>query len=421
MRHARLLDKGLLVLLVVGGFLSACGIPSSPERTPAASSTGGATGPLAGPTQSLPPPSRPSPTAVPTLSVDMQWIEPEATKGVVLEVPNEVSGGQDVYLISPDGSPPMLLTNLRGTELASAAGAPDGKWLAIETADLARNHEFFREKLSLLSLTTLDEKPIVEETSIISYAWSPTGDMLAYTELLPEGAGGRIVVFDPGTGGHRVLFESVPPGGWQVLGWALEGKSLLIGHFLGNGLLHDKVALVDVFTGSLTRVYSDPDKTTSTAIPAPNGQAAIVLKQSPSNFIESAMFVLDLASGGLTPWIERDTPGLFIVSLPLWSPDGQRVALTVSDQSQSQKQGEATSTPLRIIVIDLTGLKSEVVRIETPPMLVRPLAWASDNVLVVNNLGGETLDQVVYSVRVDGSQAQKVAWGRFLTTIPINR
>ncbi len=112
--------------------------------------------------------------------------------------------------------------------------------------------------------------------------------------------------------------------------------------------------------------------------------------------------------------IEPGAPGLFIASSPVWSSDGRRVALTVSDQPQ-----RGIPIPLRIIVVDIAGQRSEALRVETPPMSIRPLGWASDDVLIVNNLGGEALDQVVYSVHDDGSQAQKVSWGRFLTTVPI--
>ena len=406
--------KTLVALLVMVGTLFACGVPPRPEEVPATSGNGEVSGPSTKPTQPAPPPPGTAPTLVPTLAPGMHWIEPGATKGIVLEVPNEISGGQDIYLISPDGDPPMLLTNLKGIALLSAAGAPNGKWLAIESESIGPNHEFFSENLSLLSLDTLELKPIIEKTSVINYAWSPTGDMLAYTELMPEGSGKKIGIYDMGTGGHRVLFQSTPPGGWDVQGWALEGKSLLIAHFLGGGLLFDEAALLDVSTGSVTTIYSDPDKLTQTVIPAPDGRVAIVFKRSSSNLDTSGIFLLELASGALTPWIEPGVPDLFIASLPVWSSDGRRVALTVSGQPQ-----KGISIPLRIIVIDITGRRSEVIRVETPPMLIRPLEWASDDVLIVNNLGGEALDEVVYSVHADGSQAQKVSWGRFLTTIPI--
>jgi len=409
-----------VVIISMLGCLLACGVPSSPELTPAASSTAEAAGTLTMPTQPVPSLTEYNPTPVPTLSTSMQWIEPQATNGIVLEVPNEAIGGKDIYLISPDGSSPMLLANLQGMDPLSVKGAPNGKWLAIENESISSKHEFFSENLLLLYLSTLELKPIVENTSIISYAWSPIGDVLAYTELLPEGAGERISVFDTNTGDHRVLFQSPPPGGWQVKGWVLEGKSLLVGHFLGNGLLFDEAALLDVSTGSLKKIYSDPDKLTQEIIPAPDGQVAVVYKRSPSNFDASNVFLLELASGTFTPLIAPDNPEFFIVSVPLWSPDGQRMALTVSDQPQSQKQEEGISIPLSIIVLDITGQMSEIIRIEDPPMLIRPLGWASDSVLIVNNLGGEVLDQIVYSMRDDGSHVQKVSWGRFLTTIPIN-
>ncbi len=141
----------------------------------------------------------------------------------------------------------------------------------------------------------------MEKTSVINYAWSPAGDMLAYTELLPDGAGKRTGIYDTVTGGQRVLFQSTPPGGWEVQGWALEGKSLLVAHFLGGGLLYDEAALLDVSTGSITTIYSDADRLTQAVIPSPDGRVAIVYKRSPSNLDASGMFLLELTSGTLTP------------------------------------------------------------------------------------------------------------------------
>lgn len=50
----------------------------------------------------------------------------------------------------------------------------------------------------------------------------------------------------------------------------------------------------------------------------------------------------------------------------------------------------------------------------------RVLAWASDKVLIVSNLG-EEMDQTLYSIHTDGSHSQKIltiSGGWFLTTVP---
>lgn len=396
-----------VILFAAMGILLACqsngwqGITTPP--------TGETPAPLAGLNQPVPLSPGVSPTPMPTLGSEVRWSESEAAQGIVVEVPNEVAGGQDLYLIRPDGSPPSLLVNLQGVDALSASSAPNGKWLAIETEPLEPVHELLNQSLSILSLDTFELKPLLERVSVVTYAWSSNGESLAYSVQAEPGAV-RTGIYDAGTNDQLELFKSSPPGSWRISGWTLENQFLLIVHFLGGGRIIDQAALLDASTGALDVIYTDPAGSTQVVLPSPDGQTAIVVKRNPQNFDQGSLSLLTLSTGVLTPLAASPD---YIASLPVWSPDANRVALTLSDQPQ-----KGLASPLSIVLVDTSGRRSTALYVENPPMLIRPLGWASNEVLIVNNLGREALDQVVYSVQANGSNAQKISWGRFLTTVP---
>jgi len=72
-----------------------------------------------------------------------------------------------------------------------------------------------------------------------------------------------------------------------------------------------------------------------------------------------------------------------------------------------------------IMLLDITTGETSVV-LQGNHATSQLLAWASDKVLIVSNLG-EEMDQTLYSIHTDGSHLQKIltiSGGRFLTTIP---
>ncbi len=373
--------------------------PSAPIPTPV---------PTLGATQPAPPPSVPTPTPVPTLGAETRWKEPEAARAVVVEVPAP-SSGQDLYLVKPDGSPPILLAHFQ-ENVDAAQASPDGKYLALKTSP---HYGVGNEDLLLLSMEDRRVTPIDRDTNIYSFAWAPTGDAIAYSAI-PEARRLQIMLYTLGETAPRVLFEWKGIGGWRVVGWDSAGKKVFLAHHIGGGLLGDEVVLLDVATGEMERIYEDPEKRTAWVLPAPDGKVVFITRIADIHSPEQELLLLDVTSGALTSLAKPGDPASPLASMPLWSPDSRRLAYTVTERAP-----KGTATPWRVVILDVFSNRLSVVtEVAAPGILVRPLGWASHHVLVVNNLGGEALEQVVYSIRDDGTNALRITWGRFLATVP---
>ncbi len=197
----------------------------------------------------------------------------------------------------------------------------------------------------------------------------------------------------------------------------LGQKKLLLSHLVGGGMLNDRVALLDTQTGEMQTVYTDPNKLTSIVSAAPGGETAIVARKESTTNPRVKLQRLDLMNGSLTPLIEQEDANTLIASVLVWSPARNKVAFTVVNSFEKGSQGVN-----KIVVLNIdTGRVSTVVEVANPALLARPLAWLSGNVLLVNNLGGEALDQVLYSIHIDGTGIQRIlslSGGRFLTVLP---
>lgn len=372
--------------------------PSAPIPTPV---------PTLGGTQLAPPPSLPIPTPVPTLGAE-RWNEPKADRAIVVEVPAP-SRGQDLYLVKPDGSPPIPLAHFR-ENVDAAQASPDGKYLALKTSP---HYGVGNEDLLLLSMKDRRVTPIDRDTNIYSFAWAPTGDAIVYSAI-PEARRLQIMLYTLGETAPRVLFEWKGIGGWRVVGWDSAGEKVFLAHHIGGGLLGDEVGLLDVGTGEMERIYEDPKKRTAWVLPAPDGKGVLITRIADIHSPEQELLLLDVTSGALTSLAKPGDPASLLASMPLWSPDSRRLAYTVTERAP-----KGTATPWQVVILDVFSNRLRVVtEVTAPGILVRPLGWASDHVLVVNNLGGETLEQVVYSIRDDGTNALRITWGRFLATVP---
>ncbi len=347
-------------------------------------------------------------TPVPTLGNTTNWREPEASRSIVFGLPAS-TGGQDIYLLSPQAEPPLRLANITD-EVLLVAASPDGKYLAIHTSP---HTGVYNQSLTLLSLSDYKLKPVVQEPWITSLSWSTDGKRIAFSESREAGTL-NISIFDVETGSMDLVFEGAGGGMWNVEGWVMSDQMLLVSHLAGGGLLIDQALLIDVSSKQTEIIYSDSNKLTGRIIPVAGGQVALVNQLEKMGDPKAKLRLLDLSTGQSTVLVDPESPYSLIINGPILSPDNRYAAFM--SVSSAEKGVDAI---VSIMLLDITTGETSVV-LQGNYASSQLLAWASDKVLIVSNLG-EEMDQTLYSIHTDGSHPQKIltiSGGRFLTTIP---
>ncbi len=161
--------------------------------------------------------------------------------------------------------------------------------------------------------------------------FSHKGDLMAYASTSRNGTDRDLYVMDPKDpkSARRVL--EVQGGGWRVLDWSPDDKTLLVmeGVSVNESYLH----LLDVATGRTTLVTpkGGAEKVSySEAAFAADGKSAYVVTDKDSEFQHLAL--VDLATGRhtvLTPGLESDVDELAV------SEDGKTIAFTTDESGVS--------------------------------------------------------------------------------------
>jgi len=346
------------------------------------------------------------PSAVPTPGLETQWIEPDARNSVIFELPSPVRG-QDVYWIQPNGEPPQKLINV-SDGIEQIVASPDGEILAIRTSKLRGIHD---ETLMLLFLRRGIKTTIEENARITSVIWSTDSKTLIYT-LWPRDGYMQVVGYNIDASEGRMIADFTDTGMWYVDGM-VEPNTLLLSHLAGGGKLFDTIALLDMAGKEPAVIYRDPAKMLGGIALAPD-RRKLAFYHAIEMGKPAELYILDLTSKEVELLLPAVTSYGAPLSMPVWSPDSAYLAVTMQDPTIAK----GTNSPLRLATIKVdTKEISLITEVTSPSMLVSPFAWLSDRVLLVNNLGSEPLDTVLYSLHVDGTGAQKISTGRFLTTL----
>ena len=176
----------------------------------------------------------------------------------------------------------------------------------------------------------------------------------------------------------------------------------------------DQALLIDVSSKQTEIIYSDSNKLTGNIIPVAGGQVALVSQLEKMGDPKTKLLILDLNTGESTVLVDPESPYSSIINGPILSPDNRYAAFM--SVSSAEKGVDAI---VSIMLLDVTTGETSVV-FQGSYASSRVLAWASDTVLIVSNLG-EEMDQTLYSIHTDGSHPQKIltiSGGQFLTTIP---
>lgn len=371
-------------------------------------------------TASLPPmPIFYTPTPIPTLGGETTWQEPLAQRSVILERPSP-SGGIDLYRLSPDGRPPIRLAHLP-EEVFQAQASPDGRWLAVQT----RPHEGVgRDVLYLLSLLDLRFHPVIQNSWITSLAWAPSGDALAFSQWTDGPV--QIMLYDLIRQQTSLLVEKRDSGPWSVEGWVGK-QELVLSHLRGGGLMIDQIALLDLQTRRMEILYTDPTAHTTMASVSPDGRTILIGQAESLPALSIQVLRLDLADRQLTPLVKREDPEAMMLTVPVWSPSGTRVAFVAAagyaPGSSEKGGGKEVPQAQRVVILDVqNGHTSRVVEVPSPNPSIQVLAWLSEEVLLITILEEQLNGPVLYSIRTDGTGKRRIldlGGGRFLTVSPM--
>ncbi len=246
------------------------------------------------------------------------------------------SGSFDLWLMRPDGSDAVQLTNAPGAE-GMASWSPDGTRLVfMSAADLESPGDICVVNADGTGLRHLTDTADVFETTP---SWSPDGTEIVYGTW--SGDVHEIHVMDSDGGGSRRVAST---GNWPS--WSPDGERIVFS--AGHGGSGQGLWTINR-DGSGLSLLADGVRELAEPAWSPDGEAIAFVSASgdpsaadPVKWNED-IFVMDAAGG----------PGQQITTLPgndhwppAWSPNGRQLAFTADGK---ENVGE-------ILVVDLTSL-----------------------------------------------------------------
>jgi dipeptidyl aminopeptidase/acylaminoacyl peptidase len=156
--------------------------------------------------------------------------------------------------------------------------------------------------------------------------WSHARDRIAYTSTRRNGADRDIYLMDPADHTSDRLVAELPGGGWGVLDWSPDDRTLLIIEYLS--INHSRYWLVDIATGNRTALTVDQEEEVARgpAVFTQDGRGLWFATDEGSEFRRLAF--LDLASRRVTPI--TTSINWDVTELEL-SPDGRTLAFTTNE------------------------------------------------------------------------------------------
>lgn len=198
------------------------------------------------------------------------------------------------YVVASTGGEPRRITPPEAVGVADLTWSPDGTTIAFSTSD-GLNSDVW-----LVGSDGSDPRKISTEAGTTQPAWSPDGALLVVSAqpLGNESAG--IFTLDPETGETSELVDSEYRDAFPV--WAPDGESVYFVSAVPNddadGGDADDILWVDLASGEVEPVISDPISVESEIAPSPDG---LLLAFSVQRLGDKEIFVANADGSGAIP------------------------------------------------------------------------------------------------------------------------
>jgi Tol biopolymer transport system component len=246
----------------------------------------------------------------------------------------------DLWLMNRDGTNQQNLTNSPGIE--QSAWAPTGATLAFTRNNANEPNPDQIENLYIISAEAMTPTLVVSNTGIGPLVWSPDGSQLAFSRLAPDGSGG-LNLYTVKADGSGVTM--VAEGLYQTFEWSPDNLWLAYEKEDGTNL--------DIYVsradGTETRQLTMTPEREEVEGWVEGGARLLIRPYTEETEQWRSLDLVTVADGTITPFVPNDgINAVFPVGI---SPDGQTVAIVLSDQVDRQAlyiQATDSLTPTQI-------------------------------------------------------------------------
>lgn len=226
----------------------------------------------------------------------------------------------------------------------AAVISPDGSKIALVTSSVDWNTNQFVTRLSLIDARTGAERPLASTgRTNTGAAWTSDGRALAFISD-SDGKGPQVVRLDPATGARSVLTQS--PTGVEAFAWSPTGDRVaylapepVSAYLAEREKKYDRIVIVDEDLPRSHLWIVDASGSGVAARRLTSGPFAVgrfswspdgtriafdhkVTSASAADTHESDLSIVNVADGAMRDLVVRPGPD----ASPLWSPDGKRIA-----------------------------------------------------------------------------------------------
>jgi len=233
---------------------------------------------------------------------------------------SDKSGTNQLWSMEEDGSNVKQLTHDPDFTISDARWSPDGNFIAVTGPADPGNLDEFASAIFVMNadgsnIRKVTFPPLGHSRGIGDGGpvWSPDGDKIAFTRLIPPEALGitNILIVDLETGEEKLVSEAAR----NVDGWYPDGERLLIRYFK-DPYSRKMLAIIDT-NGNILKDLTSPDTTVNSAILSPGGDK-IAMSYS------AELYIMDSNGENL----QKIRSAIYRDFIRTWSPDSDRIIYT---------------------------------------------------------------------------------------------
>ena len=222
-------------------------------------------------------------------------------------------GNREIYLMNPDGSEPMNLTNHRADDV-SGTWSPTGEQILFASD---RDRAFGSWDLYLVDADGQNVRPVFEKSAARSDpTWSPDGTQIAYRRTV-RGVWYVYIATRDGKNEERIAIGGDPK-------WSPDGSEIAYVASVGPERL--SIYLFNVHTGTQKHFFP-PDAISTAREPAwsPDGNKLAFMWHQKRPQDDGEIYTLNRDGTGLQELVNHPEKG---VVAPVWDPGGRALIYT---------------------------------------------------------------------------------------------